>query len=203
MVSSPEARVLLAAKACCERWGFEKVTVDDIAAAAGVSRATLYRLFPGGKDVLFEALRLQELEDFFNRLLLAIGDTDNLEDTLVSAVTAAMRDMRADEHLAVMMSTAPGETLGDLTVTGLPRIIRVATAFLTPLVQPYLNLHDSGDVVELLVRLVISGFLAPSDRIDFTDDDQVRSFIRRFILPSYQPPLSVTDPDPILQGATS
>ena len=34
-------RVLDAAKTCCERWGIAKVTVDDIATEAGVSRATL------------------------------------------------------------------------------------------------------------------------------------------------------------------
>ena len=63
-----EQRVLDAAKFCCERWGLAKVTIEDIANEARVSRATLYRMFPGGKDVLFEALRLRELEDFFTRL---------------------------------------------------------------------------------------------------------------------------------------
>ena len=50
---SSEDRVLDAAKRCCERWGMAKVTVDDIAAEAGISRATLYRLFPGAKEVLY------------------------------------------------------------------------------------------------------------------------------------------------------
>ena len=30
-----ETRVLDAAKSCCERWGLEKVTIDDIAGASG------------------------------------------------------------------------------------------------------------------------------------------------------------------------
>ena len=51
-IDPAEVRVLDAAKLCCERWGLAKVTIDDIATEAGVSRATLYRLFPGGKDVL-------------------------------------------------------------------------------------------------------------------------------------------------------
>jgi AcrR family transcriptional regulator len=183
--STQIARVLDATKSCCERWGFERVTIDDIAREAGVSRATLYRLFPGGKDVLFDALRVQELEDFFNRLLAAIGEADTLEDLLTAAVVCSMRDLRADNHLAVMLSTAPGETLGQLTVGGMPRILRVASTFLTPLVEPHLGRRDAGEVVELLVRLVISGFLAPSERVDFTSDQHVRTFLRKFVLPAY------------------
>jgi len=187
VTGSPTSRVLDATKRCCERWGFEKVTIDDIAHEAGLSRATLYRLFPGGKDVLFESLRVQELNDFFNRLLAAVRDADTLEDLLTTAVVCSMRDLRADEHLAVMMSTAPGETLGQLTVEGMPRIIRAASVFLTPLVEPYLGQRDAGEVVELLVRLVISGFLAPSDRVDFTSEAHVRAFLGKFVLPAYTP----------------
>jgi AcrR family transcriptional regulator len=189
-VTIAESKVLEAAKRCCERWGFEKVTVDDIAAEANVSRATLYRLFPGGKDVLFESMRLVELEEFFDRLLLAVGEADNLEDLLTFAVVAAMRDMREDHHLAVMLSTAPGETLGQLTVQGMPRIIRVACSLLTPMVEPYLGAEEGAQVVELLVRLVISGFLAPSEQVDFGNADDVRRFVRKFILPAYTPPLT-------------
>ena len=67
-IRAVELRVLHAAKACTERWGLDRLTIDDIAHASGVSRATIYRLFPGGKDVLFEALRVRELEEFFAEL---------------------------------------------------------------------------------------------------------------------------------------
>ena len=120
-MSAVEVRVLDAAKACCERWGFEKVTIDDIAAAAGVSRATIYRMFPGGKDVLFEALRVRELEEFFAVLLSRVEGATNLEDLLVRAVVAATAELRADEHLALMLASEPGRTLSELTVEGLPR----------------------------------------------------------------------------------
>lgn len=185
--TSVESRVLDSAKACVERWGMAKVTIDDIATEAGVSRATLYRMFPGGKDVLFEALRVRELEDFFTRLASHLDHADTLEELLVRTVVSATHELRHDEHLAVMLASEPGETLTSLTVDGLPRIIRVATVFLVPLVDEYLPRRDSARLVELLSRLVISYFLAPSDHVDLGDTESARSFINAFVLPSFQP----------------
>lgn len=181
-----ELRVLDAAKTCCERWGFDKVTVDDIAGEAGVSRATLYRLFPGGKDVLFEALRVRELEDFFSRLAAKVEGAADLQDLLVRTVVAATHELRDDQHLALMLASAPGDTLGQLTVEGLPRIMRVATVFLAPFVDPYLPRRESARLVELLSRLVISYFLAPSDHVDLGDAESATQFVSTFILPAFQ-----------------
>lgn len=185
-----EARVLDAAKACTERWGFAKVTIDDIAGEAGVSRATLYRLFPGGKDVLFEALRLRELEEFFARLTVHVAGTSTMEDLLVRTVVAATHELRDDQHLALMLASEPGETLGQLTVDGLPRIIRVATVFLVPLVDPYLPRREAAPLVELLARLVISYFLAPSAYVDLGEEVSARAFITTFFLPAFQASLT-------------
>ncbi len=186
MGNSAEQRVLDAAKACCERWGVAKVTIDDIAAEARVSRATLYRMFPGGKDVLFEALRVRELEDFMTRLREHVEGADSLEEVVVRTMVNAILELRADQHLATMLASEPGEVLSNLTVDGVPRIIRVATLFLSPLVDDFLPRKQSARLVELLARLVISYFLAPSEQIDLTDVDQTREFIRTFILPGFE-----------------
>jgi hypothetical protein len=44
-------------------------------------------------------------------------------------------------------------------------------------------------LVELLARLVISYFLAPSEQVDLGDPESARTFIRTFILPAFQPSL--------------
>ncbi len=183
---SLERRVLDAAKLCCEKWGLAKVTIDDIANESGVSRASLYRLFPGGKEVLFDALRLQELTDFFTRLGGHIDGAAGLEELLVRTVVAATGELRDDQHLALMLASEPGDTLGQLTVEGLPRIMRVATVFLVPFVDPYLPRRESAALVELLSRLVISYFLAPSDHVDLGDPESARTFINTFILPAFE-----------------
>jgi len=185
MAISAETRILDAAKQCCEKWGIAKVGVDDIAAAAGVSRATLYRLFPGGRDVVFDALRVRELEEFFTRLKDGVVGADTLEELLVRTIVVATHELRADDHLALMLMAEPGDTLAQLTVDGLPRIIRMASLFLAPLVDNYLSRRDGARLVDLLARLVISYFLAPSEHVDFGDEQSAREFIRVQILPAF------------------
>jgi AcrR family transcriptional regulator len=162
-------RVLDGTQRCTEKWGFAKVTVDDIATESGVSRATIYRLFPGGRDVLFEALRVRELEDFFAVLRAHVEGADTL-----------------DEHLAGMLASAPGEALGQLTVEGVPRIIRFATAFIAPLAAPYLDRARSRELIDVLARLVISYFLAPSDHVDLGERDSAAAFLVPLLAPYVQ-----------------
>ncbi len=175
---SAETRILDAAKRCCEQWGVEKVTIDDIATASGISRATLYRLFPGGKDVLFEALRVREINDFFDTLTAEVAAIDDFDELVVRLVVVATRELRSDDHLAVMLASEPGEVLTQLTVGGLPRIIRIANDYLTPLVKPFLDPEHAPRLIDLLVRVTISYFLAPSDHVDLGDPDSARRFLR-------------------------
>jgi hypothetical protein len=80
-----------------------------------------------------------------------------------------------------MLATEPGVTLTELTVDGMPRIIRVASVFMTPMVAEYLDREDAVRVVEVLARLVLSFFLAPSPIVDIADEVSTRNFVRTFI----------------------
>jgi AcrR family transcriptional regulator len=193
-VLSSEDRVLDAAKRCCERWGMAKVTVDDIAAEARISRATLYRLFPGGKEVLYEALRRRDSNDFFIELQAHVATVDSLEELLVRIVVEATRQLRSDEHLQVMLASRPGEVAMTLNFDGLPVIFETATAYLTPLVAGWIGEDRAAELAELLSRLVVSYFLTPSRFVDFGESASARRFIRNHVLPAFTVPPA--DPTP-------
>ena len=183
----PELRVLDAAKRCCERWGMDRVTVDDIATEAGISRATLYRLFPGGKDVLYEALRARDTQDFFAELDAHVAAADDLEELIVSVLVEATRGLRADEHLQIMLASQPGAVLHSMSVEDMPRIIEAATAYLTPQVVSFIGPDDAAELAEWLTRLVLSFFFGPSARYDLGDPLSARAFARRYVLPAFHP----------------
>lgn len=181
LASEMETKVLDATKVAIEKWGVTRFTVNDVCELAGVSRATLYRMFPGGKEILLEALHVRSLDEFFATLLTRAQDASSLEDLLVRCVVSASTQLRDDEHLAMMLATEPGSTLLQFTLDGLSRIVRVASSYLAPLASQYLARRDADALVEVLARLVISYFLAPSERFDFTNEESVKKFLNTHI----------------------
>jgi len=179
-VNRDEAKVLDAVRACIDELGLSKVTIDDIVARSGVSRATIYRLFPGGREVLFEAMRVRELEVFFEKLRAEAEGAADLADLLARCIVVASRELADDEHLATLLAAERGEVLGQLTVDGVPRVVMMATQVITPLAERYVSHASATQIVEVLSRLVISYFLAPSSQVDFTDYASVRGFLDSF-----------------------
>ena len=176
-----ESRVLDATKLAIEKWGVSRVTVSDVCDLANVSRATVYRMFPGGKEVLLEALHVRSLDEFFTTLLARADGAKSLEDLLVRCIVSATTELRNDQHLAMMLATEPGTTLMQFTIDGLSRIVRVAASYLAPLVADFLPKREADALVEVLARLVISYFLTPSERYDFTNEASTAKFLHMHI----------------------
>lgn len=186
-------RVLDATLVCCERWGQAKVTIDDIAGEAGCSRATLYRLFPGGRDTLFEALRARQTAEFFAALSEQLTGASGYEELVVRSVVEATRSLEADQGLKVMLASEPGEVAHQLTVEGFPRIVAVGTELLTPFFAPHIGEARSAQLAEWLSRVVLSYFLAPSAHVELSDVASATAFVRSFVLPAFPPS---RDPSP-------
>ncbi len=95
-------RILRAGMACVARYGRAKTTMQDVAAAAGLSRATLYRHF-ADRGALFQGIREFERE----RDLVLIGERAARTRTLPEAVAVIAEVLaatgtryRMGEHLA-------------------------------------------------------------------------------------------------------
>src|SRR5687767_1508247 len=81
--TSLEDRIVDALLDCVGRGGIAKTTAEDIARAAGISRATLYRVFPGGKEVVLEAVVHRETASFLTTIAARLEAADSLEDAAV------------------------------------------------------------------------------------------------------------------------
>lgn len=90
--------LLKTAEECFERYGVRRVTMDEIAATAGVSRPTLYRYF-GDRDSLIRAIvdhRAGKLVGRFHRLL---DEQPTLADKLVTGSLFLVHIGRQDQFI--------------------------------------------------------------------------------------------------------
>lgn len=180
-----EARIVDATLECIGRWGVGKTTADDIARAAGISRATLYRAFPGGKDVAFEAVLQHEVARFFTIVTARLDDARTLEDVVVIGFVEASRFLRDHEALQYLLANEP-ERLGPFRAFHqLGRAVEIAAAATAPHLRSFLA-DDAAALAaaDWCVRLFFSYALNPSPSLDLTDEVAVRRFARTHVLPA-------------------
>src|SRR5919197_2957360 len=71
---TPRDRILASAAELLAEHGLGQLSIDELAARAGVSRATLYRLFPGKPVLLRELVRAYSPMEVIAETLEAMGD---------------------------------------------------------------------------------------------------------------------------------
>ena len=175
-------RLLQATYACVGRWGLAKTTVEDAAREAGVSRATVYRYFPGGRDELIGAVVGWEFARFFRRLYEEVHDAETLEEVMERGLIFAHRALVEHEVLQRVLETEPEILLPRLTIEADQTHTMVA-AFL----RPYLLRHgmregtDLNMTADFLARMVLT-YIASPGRWDLEDPGQVALLVRSELL---------------------
>jgi len=179
-----EARLVEAMLDCISRWGLAKTTADDIARAAGVSRATLYRAFPGGKDVAFEALLRHEAARFFDLVNAQLHEADTVEELLVVGSLETAAFLYGHEALSYVLRNEPERVLPAFAFQRRGGALVVATGFVASHLARFVpDARKAMDGAEFVVRMLLSYALDPSPTVDLTDPTSVRRFVRAFLLP--------------------
>jgi AcrR family transcriptional regulator len=154
-------RVIDAALRCVARFGVSKTTVDDIARESRLSRATLYRLFPGGREEIVFSMVERELSGFFAEMARRLDGVETLEYQLVVAMVTAAEAIVTHEALGFVMAYEPELLLPHVSFSEFDGLLSVASSFLAPYLLRLLEAEDARRVGEWITRLVISHVVCP------------------------------------------
>src|SRR5438094_8556180 len=110
-------RVLDALFEAIQDYGLTRVTVEDVAQRAGLSRQTVYRYFPS-KDHLVLALVLREEEKFIEGTRQAFSSEADLERAFARAITFCLEYAREHPLLDRLLATDQETFLPYLTTRG-------------------------------------------------------------------------------------
>ncbi|MDQ1397427.1 MAG: hypothetical protein QOG64_2686 [Acidimicrobiaceae bacterium] len=180
-----EERLIDATLRCISRWGVAKTTLDDVAREAGCSRATVYRVFPGGKDGLLDAVARAEVARFFTGLGQRLGTAADagIEELLVAGLSEAGRRLLDHPALQYVLAHEPEAISPRLGFAQMDVVLRAASTFAAPWLSRHLDGPTATRVAEWATRILLSYAAMPSEGVDIGDEESIRHLVRTYILP--------------------
>lgn len=179
---STRERILGAAVACAVRNGVRRFSLEDVATEADLSRATIYRQFPGGRDQLVQEAATWEVARFWRRVAEGVEAEATLEDRLTVGIVTGAEMIRRSPIMANLAEDEVAELASALRPSE-PLVHEVIRSYLRDLLDREAaagRLRPSVDVAEAadyLARMVLSVLSAPVGR-DLTDAVAVRELVR-------------------------
>lgn len=177
-----DERVLEAALACFGRWGIAKTTAEDIAREAGVSRATVYRSFPGGKASILEAVGQREIHRLMACVVEATSRQESLDAVLTEGIVVACRLLRSHPALSYLLEHEPEAVLPFMAFDRLGPALAVARNGCATTVARFVPLETAEELVEWCTRMVLSLTFKPG-LLDGGRPDTIAAMVRNLLLP--------------------
>jgi AcrR family transcriptional regulator len=179
-------RWLDAAESCYTRFGPAKTTVGDVAQAAGVSRATLYRHFKN-RDQLLLAVIVRQAGRLAAEAELHLRRFDDVGSWIVEGMVLCLREIPRRPLLAMLF--APEEVgMASRLVLSSERLLGIGADILRPMFEPARQqglLRESVQIevlMEWVLRILMSYLTVPSHLA--RTDAELRQLFGAMILPA-------------------
>ena len=176
-------RLLDAAETCFARFGVARATVEDIAGAAKVSRATVYRYF-GGKDDIIHGVLLREAERLADEIR-ALIEGRQFADAIVDAFVHLLDEIPRNPHLGPLFAVdAVGMT--SVMATSSEAVLGVVRALLHPVVTAARERGElradlvESEIDEWLLRVILSMLSVPP--LPPRTAESNRAFLSQFLI---------------------
>jgi AcrR family transcriptional regulator len=178
-------RILDAALALSAASGIRHLTIDEVAARAGVGRMTVYRRFEG-RSGLLEALAAREGARCLAELDAASPADAPLAEQVTAGFLASLRIAREHPLLSRLARHEPEAMLEALNA-GDGALFRMARGFAAARIGAAPDGPPPGPeaeaAAEMLIRLVFSFVLISETSLPLTDDDEARKLAGRLLAP--------------------
>lgn len=165
---------------CISRWGMDKVTLNDVAREAKVTRPTVYSYF-STRDELIRQAMMQATYGFVQRLMAQVQTFEDPESRYLCAFMTALEELPNDPHLKFMADPDMSQIMGEYSfrtpeATQLTRIM-----FREILSGAELDDQSIDEIMEMSVRFLLS--LLTIDGPIERDPEATRDFLVRRLLP--------------------
>jgi len=174
-------RIIASAMRCIDRYGPTRTSLSDVAAELGVTRQTVYRLFPSTEN-LFQAVSIAAADTFVDRMVARVRDLTDPAEMLVECIAFTVERLHQERYLSLLLVRGQAsltqqftsEVPSDLTRALLARLpIDWQALGSTP---PHMD-----ELVEIYLRTLQSLVIDPGPP---RSRSETRAFLRHWLAPA-------------------
>lgn len=165
---------------------YDDFSLTRVMKAAGVSRATLYRAFPGGRDALLSASVARESSRFFVAVADAMASAPTMHDSLLAGMTTTWSHLASHAALMGVWKAKPEVILRSLRFEEATKTYFAASSLVQPMLAQWLDPEEAGRLAEWLCRIVVSYWVNPADYLDIADPKSIASFYGNHVAASVE-----------------
>ena len=179
-------RLLDAAEGCLEQFGPQKTSMEDVARAAGMSRATVYRYFEN-RDALLLGVASRQASALAAEAINYLGQFNTISDWMVEGLLFTLRELPHRPVFASLVTSLDSSASGSLFL-GSTGLVQIGVNVLQPIfanAKAQGLLRDDVDpemLVEWLLRVLWTYLNAPSQVA--TDEEGMRKLFRMMLIPA-------------------
>lgn len=167
---STRERVLATTRAMYSNPAMTNPTMDDVATAVGIGRATLYRHFKNRDDLLLAVLE-QEALVIAERVEKKIGKIDNPGEHIIEGMVQAVAEINKSDLLRNIFQSGDSSIVNRL-LFDTDRLINIGIGIMLPVVQRAQQTGqlktdmDFETLMEWILRMLVSLVTVPSKKLN-------------------------------------
>lgn len=174
-------RIIAAAMRCIDRHGPTKTGLSDVATELGVTRQTVYRLFPSTED-LFQAVSIAAADTFVDRMVARVRDLTDPATMLVECIAFTVERLHDERYLSLLLVRDHADLAQQFTSAVPSDLTRALLARLPVDWQATgITPRQMDQLVEIYLRTLQSLIVDPGRPRSRND---LRAFLRQWLAPA-------------------
>jgi AcrR family transcriptional regulator len=184
--ASGRERMLDAAESCLQRFGLAKTTIEDVAQASQLSRATVYRQF-GNRDGLLLALATRDAERTAADAEVFLQRFDDVGSWIVEGMLFCLREIPSRPVLSQFLAPQELGAASRMVLTS-DRMLAIGDEILRPMFEPARREGllqqdlELRSLIEWVLRILMSYLTVPGPPARSEDD--LRQLLQEMLLPA-------------------